>query len=149
MQIEQIQAASKTVIILQLVPSDGNSVTSEIVAIDISELNNLKVIWQLIHYLSDNDAEFWDQINVVNETVFIMKNSNPAFIDLYDAKSGNHTKTFHHTLLSNDLLSSFEFWIQTQKYRDVSDRCDFILIGGESIEDDQDEVVNYISMHKS
>ena len=140
MQIEQIQAASKTVIILQLVPSDGNSVTSEIVAIDISELNNLKVIWQLIHYLSDNDAEL---------TVFIMKNGNPAFIDLYDAKSGNHTKTFHHTLISNDLLSSFEFWIQTQKYRDVSDRCDFILIGGESIEDDQDEVVNYISMHKS
>ena len=114
MQLSQIEAVSKTVIILYL----WDRVATEIVAIDISEPNDLKIIWQSDREWSDYLA--WN-MKVMNETIFIMRTTaadDLTSIDLYDAKSGKHVEKFRHALFSNgcaDLFgdfSSFEFWTQ-------------------------------------
>ena len=94
LQISQIEALSKTVII------------SEIVAIDISEPNDPRIMWQSRRDWSDDRR--WI-VNVMNETIFIMKTTadSVASIDLYDANSGEHVKTFHHALISNGVTRLF------------------------------------------
>ena len=87
-------------IILHIKHYDEILVTSEIVAIDISELNKLKVIWHLIRDLSDLRGGSW---HVVNESIFTWRNGSCAAIDYYVAKSGNSVGTFQSS--SGGILS--------------------------------------------